>query len=159
MDSIAEMLTRGAEQLLGRANGPLQFRLFVMPTVVTLLAIRAGLKDAREGQTAFLWAVISDRTRRQERILAAWKDVTRVFIVAIVLDAVYQLMVLRAFHVVQTLIVAVVCAILPYILFRGPTTRLARGLSGARRGARGVAAASPSDCEEIRQDGRERSGE
>ena len=54
---------------------------------------------------------------------------------AIVLDTVYQLIVLRAFYVVQALIVAVVCAIVPYVLFRGPTARLARLLSGKQAGA------------------------
>ncbi len=38
--------------------------------------------------------------------------------------------VLRAFYVVQALIVAVACAIVPYVLFRGSTTLLARALSG-----------------------------
>jgi hypothetical protein len=98
--------------------------------VVTLLAIRAGLRDAREGQPAFLWGIISDPGRRRQRMLAAWKDIGRIFIVAIVLDTAYQLMVLRAFYVVQALIVAVACAIVPYVLFRGPAARLARGLSG-----------------------------
>ena len=43
-------------------------------------------------------------------------------------------MVLRAFYVVQALIVAVACAIVPYILFRGSTTLLARGLSRKQAG-------------------------
>ena len=119
---------------LNQAIGPLNFRLVVMPTVVTLLAIRAGLRDAREGQPAFLWGIISDPSRRRQRMLAAWKDITRIFIVAIVLDTLYQVMVLRAFYVVQALIVAVACAIVPYVLFRGPATRLARVLSGIQAG-------------------------
>jgi len=134
VDAILEIVNRGIEQLFGRAIGPLKFRLVVMPTVVTLLAIRAGLRDAREGQPAFLWGIISDASRRRQRMLAAWKDITRIFIVAIVLDTLYQLMVLRAFYVVQALIVAVACAIVPYVLFRGPTARLARLLSGKQSG-------------------------
>ena len=130
MDAILEILSRGVEQLLGRASGPLHLRLVIMPTVVTFLAIRAGLRDAREGQPAFLWGIIADPRGRRQRILSAWKDITRIFIVAIVLDTVYQLIVLRAFYVVQALIVAVACAIVPYVLFRGPITRLARVLSG-----------------------------
>jgi hypothetical protein len=105
-----------------------------MPTVVTILAIRAGLKDAREGQPAFLWGIIAYPAERRRRLLAAWKDISRIFIVAIVLDTVYQLVVFRAFYVVQTLIVAVACAIVPYVLFRGPTTHLARCLSRKQTG-------------------------
>jgi hypothetical protein len=129
VDAILEMLNRGVAQLLGRAIGLLQFRFFVMPTVVTLIAIRAGLKDAREGRPAFLWDVLFNPAQRRSRLLAGWKDVTRVFILALMLDATYQAWVLPAFCAVQALIVAVACAILPYLLFRGPTTRLARALT------------------------------
>ena len=135
MDAVLEILNRGVEQLLGRASGPLHFRLVVMPTVVTILAIRAGLRDAREGRPAFVWEIITNPTDRRRRLLAGWKDITRIFIVAIVLDTVYQLVVLRAFSVVQSLIVAVACAMVPYVLFRGPTARLARVLSGKPSGA------------------------
>lgn len=124
------MLNCRIEQLQGRVIGPLQFRFWLMPTVVTLIAIRAGLKDAREGRPAFVWDIISNPSHRRCRLLAGWKDITRVFIVAIVLDTVYQALVLRAFYVVQALIVAVACAIVPYVLFRGPTMRLARTLTG-----------------------------
>ena len=134
MDAILEIVNRGVEQLIGRSIGPLNFRLVVMPTVVTLLAIWAGLRDAREAQPAFLWGIISDPSQRPQQMLAAWKDITRIFIMAIVLDTAYQLMVLRAFYVVQALIVAVACAIAPYLLFRGPTARLARLLSGKQAG-------------------------
>ena len=112
MDAISEILSRGVEQLLGRASGPLHLRLVIMPTVVTVLAIRAGLRDARDGQPAFLWGIIANPTERRMRLLAAWKDITRIFIVAMVLDTVYQLIVLRAFFVMQALIVAVACAII-----------------------------------------------
>jgi MFS family permease len=150
------MLNRGAEQLLGRAVGPLQFRLVVMPTVVTLVAIRAGLRDARGGQPAFLWGIISDRGRRRRRMLAAWKDVARMFIVALVLDTVYQIMVLPAFSVVQSLIVAVACAIVPYVVFRSSTTLLARGFSRKQAGTTGV---SKEDATGEGQDRQEKPGQ
>ena len=60
MGAISEILNRGVEQLLGRADGPFHFRLLVMPTVVAILAVRAGLRGAREGQPAFLWALLTN---------------------------------------------------------------------------------------------------
>jgi len=78
-------------------------------------AIRGRL-HFREGQSSFLWGIITDPTRRRRRLVAGWKDIARIFVVAIVLDTAYQLVVLRAFYVVQTLIVAVACAIVPYVL-------------------------------------------
>lgn len=132
MDKIYEMMIRGVQQLLDRVGGPLNFRLVVMPIVVTFFAVRAGMRDAREGQPSFLWGIITDPAQRRRRLAAGWRDISRIFFVAIVLDTAYQLMVLRALYVVQVLIVTVVCALVPYILFRGSTTLLVRGLSSKR---------------------------
>lgn len=128
MEIIHDMISRGVEQLLGRAGGPLHLRLFIMPIVVTTLAILAGLRDARDGRPAFLWALLTASSERRQLLRSAITDVGRIFIVAIVLDTTYQLLVLRAFYIVQLLIVAVACAIVPYVLIRGPVTRLTRGL-------------------------------
>ena len=128
MDAILEMLQRVVEQLIGRAGGPLRFRLFIMPLVVTFLAVRAGLKDAREGQPAFLWAILTNPAERHRLLLSGLKDIGRILIVAVVLDTTYLLVLLRAFYPVQLFIVAVACAIVPYVLIRGPVTRLTRGL-------------------------------
>jgi len=120
------MIPQGFEDLIGRASGPLKFRLFVMPTVVTILAIRADRRDAREGRPAPLGAFITDSIERKRLFRIALKDIGRIFIVALVLDSVYQLFVLKAFHIEQLLVVAVVCAVVPYVLVRGPITRLVR---------------------------------
>jgi hypothetical protein len=128
MDTMLAMLDRGVNALLGRASGPLNFRLVVMPTVVSILAIRAGLRDAREGRPVFLWAFITDASERPRLLRSALKDVGRIFIVALVLDTTYQLLVLRWVYPGQLLIVAVACAIVPYIVIRGPTTRLLRAV-------------------------------
>src|SRR5271165_4743962 len=128
MGTIPHMLSRGVEHLIGRFSGPLNFRLFVMPTVVTILAIRAGLRDAREGHPAFLWALLTMPTHRPRLLGSAMKDIGRIFVVAVVMDATYQLFVLHAFYLGQLLLVAVGCAIVPYIIIRGPITRLTRRL-------------------------------
>lgn len=130
MDTIREMLSRGVEELLGRASGPLHFRLVMMPTVVTILAIRAGLRDAREGTPGFLWEILHNPSAERRRLLrSALEDIGRVLVMAVVLDTTYQLVVFRAFHAVQLLILVVACAIVPYVLIRGPIARLARRLS------------------------------
>jgi len=128
MDTIWDLLFSRSEHLLGRFSGPLNFRLVVMPTVVTLLALRADWKDAREGRPAFLGAFITDPVERRRLFRSALKDVGRVFVVAIVLDTAYQLMVFRWVYPGEVLVVAVVCAIVPYVLVRGPITRIARRL-------------------------------
>jgi hypothetical protein len=103
--------------------------LVLQPIVATVIAVRAGLKDAREGQPAFFWTVLTNPAERQRLLHSGWKDIVKIFVVAVVLDAVYQVVEFRAFYAVQALIVAIVLAIVPYVLLRGPVTRLKRRLS------------------------------
>ena len=129
MNAILEVLSRGIEQLIARADGPLNFRLVVMPTVVTILAIRAHLRDVREGHPIFLGAFLRSPTERRRLFRSGLKDFGRIFIIACVLDTTYQLLVLRTFYPGQMLIVAVLCALVPYFLVRGPVMRLAHLLA------------------------------
>jgi hypothetical protein len=126
METLLDALLLAVDQLLGRASGPLHFRLVMMPSVVTALAIRAGLRDARDGNPAFLWALLANPTERPRVVRSALKDIGRVFVVAIVLDTTYQLAILHWFYPIQLLIVAVACAVVPYVVVRGPVTRLTR---------------------------------
>jgi hypothetical protein len=127
MDAIQQALSQAVEQLLGRASGPLHFRLILQPMVAAFLAFKAGKRDAAAGEPAFLWELFTRPEERSRLLRSAWKDIGKILIVALVLDTAYQLLVFRSFHVVQALIVGLVLAILPYALLRGPITRLLRG--------------------------------
>ena len=142
MDATLETLARGFEQLIARADGPLHFRLVVMPTVVTILAVRAHLRDVRAGNPIFLWAFLKNPAERRRLFLSGLEDFGRIFIVACVLDTTYQIVVFRAFYPVQMLIVAVVCALVPYFLVRGPIMRLAHLLHRRWGGATDTSAAT-----------------
>lgn len=128
MDTIIEMLTSRGEHLLGRLSGPLNFRLVVMPTVVTILAILAHLRDVRQGTPTVLWSFFRSSTERRRIFRSGLKDIGKVFLVACVLDTTYQILVLPSFHPGEVLVVAVVCAIVPYLLVRGPVLRGGRML-------------------------------
>jgi Flp pilus assembly protein TadB len=129
MEGISEMLNRAVEELLGRSSGPLHFRLILQPIIASTIAIKAGLRDARSGQPPFLWTFLKDANERRRLIQSGWKDIGKVFIIASIIDAIYQLFVLHALHPLQTLIVAVAVAVVPYVVLRGLTTRLARRTS------------------------------
>jgi hypothetical protein len=141
MDAMLDTISRTVEQLIARADGPLHFRLVVMPTVVTILAIRAHVRDVKEGNPIFFGAFVTSPTERRRLFRSGLKDFGRVFIIACVLDTVYQLMALRSFHPGQMLIVAVVCAIVPYFLVRGPILRFAHWLRLRLSGAADTSAA------------------
>src|ERR1019366_3429842 len=50
LNAMQELLTRTWDMLVGREHGPLAFRLVIQPMAGAFLAIRAGVKDAREGR-------------------------------------------------------------------------------------------------------------
>jgi hypothetical protein len=106
----------------------MSFRLFLQPAMALIFAIRDGLKDARESRPAYFYSLFTDQVNRRNRLREGFKAVSRVFTLAIVMDLIYQLIVLRWFYPMQALIVAFVLAFLPYILLRGPVNRIARFL-------------------------------
>lgn len=114
------------ENLVGRIDGPLSFRLVLQPVMATIFAVRAGMQDARTGRPPFGWAVLTDRANRTGLLSEAWKGVGRVFIFAVVMDVIYQVIVFRWIHPIGALIVAFLLAGVPYLLIRGPVNRLMR---------------------------------
>jgi hypothetical protein len=125
--TLGEFFARVWEMLIGRLDGPLTLRLILQPTVAAIFAIRAGLRDAREGRPPFFfWSVFTNAARRPELLGQVWKDVGKVFIIAVVLDVIYELIVYRWVYPGQAVIVATVLAIVPYLLIRGPVTRIMR---------------------------------
>jgi hypothetical protein len=135
MNELLQMLSLRWEHLLGRASGPLHFRFLMMPTVVTILAIRAGLRDARESQSGFVWMFLTRRSERGGLLRSALRDIWRILIVALVLDTAYQVIVFKTLYPGEALIVAVVCAVIPYIVFRGPVSVLIRLFRNRASGA------------------------
>ncbi len=112
--------------MVARVTGPMKFRLVMQPAMAALFAIRSGLADARAGRPPYLWALVSGRVPRAALIQNAWKSVGRVFMLAVALDVVYQLDELHFVHPLQALAVAIILAIVPYVIIRGVVTRLAR---------------------------------
>ena len=126
-----EILTRFWENLGGRVGGPLTFRLILQPVVAAVLAIRAGLADARAGRPAYFWTIVTNPGDRRELLREGWKAVAKVFTIALVIDIVYQLIVFRWVYPFEVLIVAFLLACVPYLLIRGPVNRIAS--AGRRR--------------------------
>ena len=122
---MEQFFARAWEQLAGRLDGPMFFRFVLQPTVACVLAVRAGLADARAHRAPYLWKVATDRAARGRLIREGFYDVGGVFVVAILLDIIYQLIVFQWVFPVQSLLVAMTLALVPYILVRGPVTRLA----------------------------------
>jgi hypothetical protein len=123
--AVDDTLTRIWEQLVGRATGPMAFRFVLQPAMAVTIAVYAGLRDARAHRPPFLWTFVTERRARRALLRSGWRDVGRVFVLAIALDAVYQVGVLRTFHPLQAVAVAGLLAFVPYAATRGLATRLA----------------------------------
>ncbi|MGA7291931.1 MAG: hypothetical protein WBW53_04090 [Terriglobales bacterium] len=121
-----QMWARVGSQLLARVSGPMKFRLVLQPCMAAFFAIRAGLADAKAGRPPWFWELVSNPPDRHDMLKEAWKRIGKVFILAMVLDAVYQLIELHFVYPGEMIIVAFLLAIVPYLLLRGPTMRLAR---------------------------------
>ncbi len=158
---MGEALRRGWEDLIGRPGGPMTFRLMMQPAMAALLAIRAGLRDAREGQPPFLWAFYTNPGRRRELWRQARSDVGNDFILALVLDAIYQVIVHSGIYALELLLTATILALVPYVIVRGLVTftRLAVTRLASRRSAVDRADGRPgnqaSPGEDPRQEGQE----
>jgi hypothetical protein len=121
---MEDTVTRIAENLVGRVHGPMSFRLFLQPTMAVIFAIRAGRRDARDGRGAYFWSLFTEPSHRRELLRNGWKSVGKIFVLAIILDTVYQFIELRWFYPGEALMVALLLAIIPYVLLRGPVNRL-----------------------------------
>jgi hypothetical protein len=121
-----DMWIRFTSDMVARVSGPMKFRLVLQPAMAAFFAIRAGLADARAGRPPYFWALASGSAPREAMIENGWKSVGRVFILAMALDVVYQLYVSRFVYPGETIIVAFVLAIVPYLILRGLVTRLVR---------------------------------
>jgi len=123
---VDEFFSWLSNQLIGRIDGPLKFRLILQPAVAVFFAIRDGLKDAHRGHVPYFWAIFTEPLRRWELIKDGWTSVAKVFVFATVMDLVYQYLVLGWLYPLAALSIAFVLAFIPYLLIRGPVNRMAR---------------------------------
>jgi hypothetical protein len=122
--------------LAARLDGPMHLRFYLQPAMSMFFSVRDGIHDAKAGNPAYLWTVWRDKTKRRELLINGWKGVGKVFLIAILLDAIYQIMEFRTFYPGEALITASLLALVPYILLRGPVNRIARRGFNAGRPSR-----------------------
>lgn len=135
---ITDIIARGWENFTARPDGPLNLRFILQPTIGIIMALRAGLKDAREGRPAYLWAALTNPANRGQLLHGGWKDMRTTFLISATLDAIYQVIVHRGIYLFELLFTATLLALVPYFALRGPVNRVARLFS---RGDRRIGAA------------------
>jgi hypothetical protein len=114
------------EDLPKRLTGPGRFRFVLQPLVATLLGIRSGVADARAGRPPYLLGLATDRERRRELARDGLSTVANLVLVGVLLDSVFQWMILGASYPGPALIVGPVLITAPYVIARALANRLTR---------------------------------
>ena len=123
----AENFDRLWRDILERPGGPMTFRFILQPAMAVLAALRDGLEDARLGRSPYFWAIVRGADgRRSERLWQGIVSTATILILGVVMDTIYQWMVLGTFFPGQAALIAILLAFLPYLLLRGPIARIAR---------------------------------
>jgi hypothetical protein len=113
-------------QLIDRADAPMRFRFILQPLMAAFLAIRHGLNDARTGRSPYFWTMLGNPRERAQRLNEGLNATARIIFLGLLMDAIYQVIVLRRFYPAEAVIVALLFAFIPYVIIRGPATRIAR---------------------------------
>lgn len=131
------VLERIWQNLLERPGGPMTFRFVLQPIMATIAALVDGVKDARNGRNPYFWTILTDPTKRGSRLHEGLIATARVILLGLCMDLIYQFIVFDTFHPAEAVIIAGLLAFVPYLLLRGPITRVARWWL-ARRSANGI---------------------
>lgn len=113
-------------QLIDRTDAPMRFRFILQPLMGVIVAIRHGLNDARTGRSPYLWTMISSPPERAQRLNEGLNATARIILLGLIMDAIYQAVVLKRFYPTEAVIVALLFCFVPYVVVRGLATRIGR---------------------------------
>jgi len=119
MESMLEYLQ---EATSGRGS----LRFIIQPITATLLGIRAGRQDGRSGAPPYFALLLTDRENRRAALAEGAKHLSKVFVIAVVFDAILQFAAYGSVRPGWAITVGMLLAGVPYILARGLANRVMR---------------------------------
>jgi hypothetical protein len=112
--------------IFNRPGGPMTLRFVLQPVMAIIAALHDGLKDARTGRSPYLWTMLTSSAERRGRFREGLIATARTILMGLVMDTIYQAIVLKTFYPGEAVIIAILLAFVPYLLLRGPIARIAR---------------------------------
>jgi len=112
--------------LIERPDGPMRFRFILQPAMAAIAAVREGRADAVAGRLPFFWAMLRKPEERMTRLHEALNATARIILLGIVMDVIYQHLVLKTFYPAEAAVTALTLGFLPYVIIRGLVARVAR---------------------------------
>jgi hypothetical protein len=102
------------------------FRFILQPLMAAIIAFLHGRRDARAGRSPYFWTVMVNRQERIGRLREGLNATARVILLGVIMDVIYQIIVLERFYPAESVIIAVLLGFVPYLVFRGVVTRIWR---------------------------------
>lgn len=112
--------------IVDRPDGPMAFRFILQPGMAAICALHDGINDARLGRDPYLWTILTNSQESASRIREGLLATGRIIMLGLVMDGIYQAVVLKTFYPGEMVFVSLLLAFVPYLLLRGPACRLAR---------------------------------
>jgi hypothetical protein len=110
--------------IFDRPGGPMSFRFVLQPAMAVIAALHDGLRDARLGRAPYLTRLLSGYDDRASVLGEAMVSTGRIILLGLVMDGVYQFIVLKTFYPGEMVVIALALALVPYLLLRGFFSRL-----------------------------------
>jgi hypothetical protein len=123
-------LERFWRNMFARPGGPMTFRFILQPIMAAIAAWKDGNTDARLARPHYLASIVRGDGDRGRLLWEGVVSTARIIILGVVMDAIYQVTVLKTFHPNEAVLIAILLAFVPYVLLRGPFDRLARRRAG-----------------------------
>jgi len=121
---MEDFITRFFDNLGLKTEGPMKFRFILQPIVSLIFAVKAGLRDSKSGEVPYFWGLVSGKGERKDLLKEGWKDVGKLFIMALLIDIIAQIIILKTVYPFEAVITAIILAFIPYIIFRGIVNRI-----------------------------------
>lgn len=126
---------RLVHDLLDRPDGPMRFRFILQPVMAAIAAVRDGKADAVAGRGPYLSSIIRLPEERIPRLREGLNATARIILLGIVMDIIYQWLVLKTFYPGEAVLIALLLCYIPYMLLRGLVLRSLRIRAHLRGGA------------------------
>jgi hypothetical protein len=114
------------EDIPKRLAGPGRFRFILQPLTAIILGIANGLADARAGNPPYLYGLLFHRKLRGDLAKSGLNTVANLLLMGILLDLVFQWIILGVAYPGAAIVVGPVLIMAPYALARALSNRLAR---------------------------------
>jgi hypothetical protein len=115
--------------LVDRTKEPMKFRLILQPSMAAIFGIYAGLKAVRIGRPPYFTTRMLRNPRKhlgrlREGLNVGLNATAKLIVVCLVIDAIYQVLILKTFYPFEALVVALLLAFVPYVVIRGLVVRV-----------------------------------